>query len=144
MFVRVGSCSIHIHHMTRYAAVISLAALPRQCFFRSHPTRRLIACIRTRFSDLHVNSILPLCRPREQTSSPPKGRVGITVGVRSGVGLLWAPQPSFSADTLHIGSRHIHKSLMNLRANPNSLGTRVQLRGGCGHPASQILDYCRY
>ena len=53
------------------------------------------------------------CRPREQTSSPPKGWVGVRVRVRvwvrfrvgSGVGLVWAAQPSFCAD-LHIGSRY--------------------------------------
>ena len=72
-------------------------------------TRRLI-CNFTYvqgFSDLHVNSIQQYCpcRPREQTSSPPRVGVRVRVRVRSGVGLIWAAQPSFCAD-LHKGSRH--------------------------------------
>ena len=72
---------------------------------------------------MHVNSILPLPTSRRADLEPPKrlGWVGVRVGVRarvrarvrvrvrvrvrSGVGLVWAPQPSFRAD-LHRGGRY--------------------------------------
>ena len=61
---------------------------------------------------------------------PPK-RVGVRVRarvrVRSGVGLVWAPQTSLCAD-LHIGNRHTQIA-MNLRANPNSLARRCNFMG---------------
>ena len=63
---------------------------------------------KVRFLDLHVKSILlPLPTSRADLE-PPKGwvrvvrvRVRIRFRVRSGVGLVWAPQPSFCAGPAH-------------------------------------------
>ena len=67
------------------------------------------------------------CRPREQTSSPPMGCVGVRVRIRSEVGLVWAPQPSF-VRTCTWGAA-IHKSLLNLRADLKNLARTCNFAG---------------
>ena len=66
------------------------------------PTKRLIARTCKVFRSAGKLNTAPADLEREQTSSPPKGWVGVRVRVRvrvrSGLGLFWAGQPSFCVD----------------------------------------------
>ena len=76
------------------------------------PPPGVLLHVRARFSDLHVKSMaagLPLPTSRADLE-PPKGmwlRVGLgRVRVRSGVGLIWAPNMSFCENLHIVGSFH--------------------------------------